>query len=315
VAGVPGDTFVTLATALDRTIAQGSLINNFFQADDTDSQRLLARAELDANGNPTDGIHEYTIVDGSLKALFQLYMRAYAELELFSKPIITVKYATRDPKSRSGQTVHVDLTNPPCKGDFLIQEVTIDQIHDESDVLTPRYTVSASSVKFELNDLLLRILGASTTGGSSGAGVVASALTIVSSTQVQQLKVTITDAQLRLPAQPTLILPAIPGLLYCILDLQAVMNVLADGGVTITNGVLRYTAPSLRQIVSTQTIYTSGILGRRFIRQTFNIWDIQSTENLIGLGVEFVTTGNPGAGFRSESGFQFNLTYTTLTIP
>jgi hypothetical protein len=175
IAGTTGAAGITLTSPLRIRIVQGTQINNWFQAEDFESQRLLAATELDVNGRPTDGIHEYVIVDGSLKAVFQLYMRAYAELELFGKPIVTIRYATRDPKSRTGQMVHVDLTDPPCQGDFLIQEVTIDQIHDESDQLFPRYTVTASSVKFELNDLLLQIIGQALIGGS-GAGVVTSAI-------------------------------------------------------------------------------------------------------------------------------------------
>jgi hypothetical protein len=179
VQGVPGNAAITLSTALTQRIPQGTNIANYFVAEDLESQKFLAKVELDKDGLVTDGIHEYTIVDTSLKAVFQLFMRAYAELELFSKPIITVRYATRDPKSRSGQTVHVDLTSPPCLGDFLIQQVQIDQIHDESDQLLPRYTVTASSSKFDLNDLLLKIIGGDLgTGGSgnSSAGIVASGI-------------------------------------------------------------------------------------------------------------------------------------------
>jgi hypothetical protein len=99
--------------------------------EDLESQNARGRVELDINGNATDGIHEYVISDSSLIFPQQLYTRLYAELELFANPIVSVRYATRDPKSRSGQTVHFDLTNPPIKGDFLIQSVTIDQIHDE----------------------------------------------------------------------------------------------------------------------------------------------------------------------------------------
>jgi len=120
---------------LTQLIPQGSNVSNYFEAEDHESQKFLAKIELDKDGRVTDGIHEYTIVDTSLKATFQLFMRAYAELELFSKPIVMVRYATRDPKSRSGQTVSINLTTPPCVGDFLIQSVQIDQIHDESDQL------------------------------------------------------------------------------------------------------------------------------------------------------------------------------------
>ncbi|MDQ6612386.1 MAG: hypothetical protein M3Y64_08130, partial [Gemmatimonadota bacterium] len=177
VGGVVGSTLIRLSEPLKQTIPQGSVICNFFQADDTFSQQLLAKAELDAFGKVTDGIHEGVVDDPTLKAVFQLYMRAYAELELYSRPILTIRYATRDPKSKAGQTIHVDMSNPPCQGDFLIQDVTIDQIHDESTLLAPRYTVVATSVRFELNDLLLQLINQTVIGGMSQAGVVPTATT------------------------------------------------------------------------------------------------------------------------------------------
>jgi len=49
----------------------------------------------------------------------------------------------------------VDLDDPPIHGDFVIQEVRIDQYHDESDELAPRYNVVAySGARFNFNDLL-----------------------------------------------------------------------------------------------------------------------------------------------------------------
>jgi len=162
---------IQLRDPLTAAVADGANVRLFFQAEDPASQSIFASAELDANGLPTDGVHEYALDDTSLVNPFQLFMRAYAELELFSMPVIRINYATRDPKTRSGATIHVDLTNPPVKGDFLIQDVTIDQIHDESDALMPRYTVTATSVKFDLNDLLLKIINANS--GPSLSGVVA----------------------------------------------------------------------------------------------------------------------------------------------
>lgn len=147
---------LTLANAITATIVQGSSALLYLQLDDTASQQDLGRVELDKDGNPTDGVHEYTIVDQSLVTQFQLYVRGYAELELYSRPITTVRYATRDPKTRAGARVSINLTNPPIVGEFLIQSVIIDQIHDESDELTPRYQVVTSSSKFDLNDLFFQ---------------------------------------------------------------------------------------------------------------------------------------------------------------
>lgn len=153
---------------------EGDPVSLWFQADDEESQRTLAEVELDKDGRQTDGVHETVINDPSLTTPFMLYMRAYAELELFGRPIQTITYATTDPKTRSGATISVDLTNPPVKGNFLIQSVGIDQIRDEGDQLSPRYTVSASTVKFDLSDLLLQIvertLGSEQASSPTGLG-------------------------------------------------------------------------------------------------------------------------------------------------
>lgn len=166
---------IYLSSPLPFDLPQGQSVNNVIQVDSVESQIERGKIELDKDGNPTDGVHEFPIDDGSLITPLQMYLRGMAELELFAFPIRTIKFSSRDPKLRSGQMVHVDLTHPPCHGDFLIQTVTIDQIHDDSDQLLPRYNVTASSVRFELNDLLLQIFKQSTSGGSSAAGLVPSA--------------------------------------------------------------------------------------------------------------------------------------------
>jgi hypothetical protein len=134
------------------TVAAGSALSRFFQYDDAESQAYMMTVEPD-----TDGIYEYTIVDNSLVTNEQMQARALAEAEMYAWPIITIRYATRDKKTVAGKTVHVNMTSPPCVGDFIIQDVTIDQIHDESDQLTPRYTVTASSMRMDLVDLLMAL--------------------------------------------------------------------------------------------------------------------------------------------------------------
>jgi len=134
------------------TVPEGSTVSRFFQYDDVESQEAMKLAEPG-----TDGVYEYMIVDKSLVTDEQLRARAEAEAELYAWPIVTVRYATRDKKTVCGKTVHVDMTSPSCYGDFLIQDVSIDQIHDESDQLSPRYTVTASSMRMSLEDLLLAL--------------------------------------------------------------------------------------------------------------------------------------------------------------
>lgn len=180
---IAGSANLLLTEPLSAGIPAGTTVSYYCQVDDTQSQRDRGSIELDKNGNPTDGVHEYVVSDPSLNSVQQVYLRAHAEIDVYSKPILTVRYATRDPNTRPGAVVHIDLSDPPCQGDFLIQSVTIDQIHDESDMLFPRYTVVASSVVFDLVNFLLTLAQGSSptqsaagTGGSSGIGVVDAAV-------------------------------------------------------------------------------------------------------------------------------------------
>lgn len=134
----------------------GAPVSLYLVVEDKKSQASVGAIEVDKNGNPTDGIHEFTITDSSLETPFQMFMRGNAELELYARPIVSVSYATRDAKSRPGAKVQINLTSPPIVGEFLIVDVTIDQFHDEADILLPRYNVSTSSAKFDLNDLFFQ---------------------------------------------------------------------------------------------------------------------------------------------------------------
>jgi hypothetical protein len=166
--GVNG-TSLLLSAPLTAAIPLGQGVSLWVQRDDLVAQAELGAIELDADGTPTDGVHEFTVVDTSLRTVPALTLRGDAELALFSRPIRTVTYATRDPKSKSGQHVDIDLDDPPIVGTFVIQDVTIDQIQIKAD-LVARYTVTASSVRFTLDDLLQRVLLERDRGASSSSG-------------------------------------------------------------------------------------------------------------------------------------------------
>jgi hypothetical protein len=169
----PGN--LILSSEVGEQINSGAPVSLYLMVEDKVSQEDIGRVELDFNGRPTDGVHEFVIIDGSLETAFQMYMRGYAELELYSRPITTVRYSTRDPKTRPGAVVNINLTEPPISGEFLIQEVTIDQIHNEADdLLEPRYNVTTSSSRFDLNDLFFqwstRTSNPYSGGGGGGTG-------------------------------------------------------------------------------------------------------------------------------------------------
>lgn len=139
-------------------ITVGATIQLYLEQKDQASITFLASIEKNADGSPTDGVHQYVANDPSLLTLEALQNYADAQIEVFGKPIITVKYATRNPLHRPGVPVVFDLSDPAIQGTFLIQEVVIDQIHDESDQVGPRFTCTASSMYFTLNQLLAKIL-------------------------------------------------------------------------------------------------------------------------------------------------------------
>lgn len=147
---------------------------NHFQFDDLDSQRYFASIELNPDGTPSDGIHE-VIIDPGLPSDAECMAFAQAQLAQFAWPLSRVTYPTREP-TYPGTTVHIDLTDPPIKGDFLITHVSIDQIKDEAATtfdLYPRFNVTASDpVKFDFDDLLLAMGGGGIDvfGGGGGNG-------------------------------------------------------------------------------------------------------------------------------------------------
>jgi len=125
-------------------------VNIFIQCDDTAAQAALA--VLESGGS--QGIVEHVLQDRRL-ALAGATATGMADLKLFSRPIITIQYATRDPNTRSGKTVHIDLPELSLVGDFTIQTIEIDEI-DLHPGLHPKYRVTCSSVRFSFEDAVRR---------------------------------------------------------------------------------------------------------------------------------------------------------------
>ena len=79
-----------------------------------------------------------------------------ADLAQFAQPIYTVPYATRDPKTKSGKPVAINLDTPAIHTTLTIQDVTITEINVYPRT-NPRFAASASSVRFSLDDILRRL--------------------------------------------------------------------------------------------------------------------------------------------------------------
>lgn len=104
---------------LDPPVATGDLVIQRIQVDDPDAQALLAALE------GGDGIHEHVIEAEQLDLQGSLD-RAQAELDLFSRPVVSVTYETRDRYARAGRFVTVDQTGTlPITGRFVIQHVVV----------------------------------------------------------------------------------------------------------------------------------------------------------------------------------------------
>jgi hypothetical protein len=99
---------------------------------------------------------EFLIVDNR-RGVESLAARCVADLALFSRPIITVSYATRDLKTKSGKQVVIDLPSQGILQTLTIQDVTITEL-DIAPGLAPRFSVKASSVRFSLEDTLRRLM-------------------------------------------------------------------------------------------------------------------------------------------------------------
>lgn len=162
----PALTGINANNGLPIAMAKGSVCHVLVQRENLAGQAALAILE------GGDGIRQYMITDerrgsASLTALCD------ADLAIFSRPIVGATYASRDPKTRSGKTVSIDLHagfydaafyDPAfyggaalygLAGDFTIQSV---DITFDAPRLLPRYTVQASSVAFTLSDLLRRVV-------------------------------------------------------------------------------------------------------------------------------------------------------------
>lgn len=140
---------LTGVTGLTRALIKGAPINVWVQRDDT-----AAQAELTARDG-SDGIVEHRIVDERRNAT-SLAALCDADLEQFSRPIVTVTYASRDVKTKSGKTIVIDIPSPEIQQTLTIQDVTITEL-DIAPRLAPRFTVTASTIRFSVEDILRRL--------------------------------------------------------------------------------------------------------------------------------------------------------------
>jgi len=139
-------------TGLFAKLIKGAPINLWVERNDPAAQSAIAAVD------GTDGVIEHLITD-ERRGEASLIQLCDADLKQYSYPIRTVPYATRDVKTKSGKPIVINLTTPAISATLTIQDVTITEIN-LAPRLYPRFTVTASSVRFSLDDILRR-LGAS----------------------------------------------------------------------------------------------------------------------------------------------------------
>lgn len=154
---------LTGVTGIEQDIVRGSPVNIWVTRDDATAR--VAQSAIDTANSlmPADGLYEGPIIVDERRTATSLAALCDATLALFSTPIQTVRYATRDVKTRSGKPVTVNLTTPAITAELVIQDVTITEI-DLSPGVAPRYSVTASTTRFSLDDLLRRLTRAALGG-------------------------------------------------------------------------------------------------------------------------------------------------------
>jgi hypothetical protein len=147
---------LTGVTGIAAAIPKGTPINLWVQREAFGDQ--IDQAAIDDLNDRVlqDGVYEGPILVDERRGLLSLTAWADATLAIFSRPIQTVRYATRDLKTKSGKPVTVNLASPPIAADLVIQEVQITEI-DIAPGLAPRFEVTASSTRFSLDSLLRKL--------------------------------------------------------------------------------------------------------------------------------------------------------------
>jgi hypothetical protein len=151
--GVP---ILTGVTGIVTAIPRGTPINLWVQRDDPSGMGDQIVIDDINDRVLVDGVYEGPIIVDERRGLISLTALCDAVLAIFSKPIQTVRYPTRDIKTKSGKPVTVDLISPPITADLVIQEVQITEI-DIAPGLYPRFEVTASSTRFSLDSLLRKL--------------------------------------------------------------------------------------------------------------------------------------------------------------
>jgi hypothetical protein len=131
--------------AIRLAIKQGDPVNLLVIIDDAAAQAAMAAL------TGADGIIEGALSDNRISQ-GEAISRGEAMLAQKKDPQITVRYRTRDPTTRSGATITIDLPVLGITGTYQIQDVRIGGFLGTN--LAPTYDATASSQRLTFEDLL-----------------------------------------------------------------------------------------------------------------------------------------------------------------
>ncbi len=101
-----------------------------------------------------DGIREKYIVDQNIETLDQARERGLAELDMYSEPLIEGSFSSLQDGWKSGQRLHVDLTDRDIDAYYMIREVNIEAIGGDQYI----YHITFATYLQGFNWLLIKLI-------------------------------------------------------------------------------------------------------------------------------------------------------------
>lgn len=137
-------------TGILEAIIRNSPIHVWVQRDDAAAQANMIA--LDGGG---DGVYEHIWSD-ERRTEASLIQVCDAQLRLYGRPLVTVTYASRDLKTKSGKPVQITLSSPAINEALTIQDVAITELGIKG--LAPKFTVTASQAHQSLESVLRMLI-------------------------------------------------------------------------------------------------------------------------------------------------------------
>jgi len=144
---------LTGVTGLTLPMLRGTPVHIWVQRDDLAAQANQIALDL-AQGRVSDGVIEGPPIVDERRGEDSLIALCDATLALFARPLVTITYATRDPKTKSGKPITVNLAAPPISETLTIQDVTITELGNRRG---PLFAVVASNHYFTLEAMLRKL--------------------------------------------------------------------------------------------------------------------------------------------------------------